>query len=208
MLTNIPMLLTLVAAPPEDPVFDPEQRRLRGGQVAFDVGGGSVTGRAIGQSFIIAGRVTYYPLAKLGIVAGYGFSRGIGGLERVRGRFVQLLRGGFELPLMAGLRLGKRDALAMDLFGELGAGAAHIAGDWRTLGVIGGGVRIYPRAPWISIRVDALTYLHNTARQGADAAFDTDVAFTLGMVFLLPQRPSPRRRASSARSSRADRPAA
>lgn len=193
MLTTVPMLLALGTAPAQDPVFDPTGRRLRGNQIALDVEGGSITGRAIGQSFIVAGQVTYYPLARLGVGAAYGFSRGIGGLDTVRGRFVHLVHGHLELPLVAGLRMGKGNALEMDLFGELGAGALYIATDWRALGVIGGGVRIYPRVPWLSIRVDALTYLHNTARRDADAAFDTDIAFTVGVALLLPQRPRRRR---------------
>ena len=120
MLTTIAMLLVLVAAPTQPAVFDPARRRLRGNQVALDVEGGSITGRAIGQSFIVAGRVTYYPLARLGLGAAYGFSRGIGGLDTVRGRFVHLLHGRFELPLVAGLRMGKGDALRC-LAEEVGA---------------------------------------------------------------------------------------
>jgi hypothetical protein len=202
MLATIPMLWVLAAAPSQPAVFDPARRRLRGNQVALDVEGGSITGRAIGQSFIVASQVTYYPLARLGIGAAYGFSRGIGGLDTVRGRFVHLVHGRFELPMVAGLRMGKGDALEMDLFGELGAGAIHIAGDWRVLGVIGGGVRIYPRIPWLSIRVDALTYLHNTARRDAAAAFDTDIAFTVGVAFLLPQRRAAPRPSTATRSPR------
>lgn len=194
MLSTIVMLLVVAAAPAPaaasegDPALDPARRRLAGNQVAFDLAGGSVTGRAIGQSFIVAGQVTYYPLARIGLGAAYGFSRGIGGLDTVQHRFVHLVHARLELPLVAGLRMGRGKALEMDLFGEVGAGALYIANEWRTLGVIGGGVRIYPRVPWIAIRVDALTYLHNTARSSGSAAFDTDIAFTAGLAFLVPRR--------------------
>jgi len=178
--------------PPDGPdgpsILEPADRRLRGNQVALDASGGSITGRAIGQSFVVGARVTYFPIRQIGIGAAYGYSRGIGGLESVRGRSVHLVNGQLELPMISALRMGRRKLVEMDLFGEVGAGAIDIAGRWQAMGVIGGGVRFYPRVRWLAIRIDAVTFLHET-RRNPGKAFDTDVAFTLGLSLLLPERP-------------------
>lgn len=174
------------AAPGGD-ALEPEGRRLRGNQVALDVSGGSLVGRAPGQSFIAGGRVTYFPIRQLGIGAAYGYSRGIGGLDSVRDRSVHFLHGQLELPLISALRVGRRKVLEMDVFGEVGAGAVHIARAWQPMGAIGGGVRLYTRVRWLAVRIDAITFLHETRREPG-VAFDNDVAFTLGLSFLLPRR--------------------
>lgn len=175
------------AGPSNAELLEPQNRRLRGNQVAFDVLGGSLTGRAVGQSFIAGGRVTYFPIRQIGIGAAYGYSLGIGGLDTVRDRSVHIVHGQLELPMISALRVGRSKVVQMDLFGEAGAGAMHIARVWQAMGAIGGGVRLYPRVPWLAIRIDALTYLHDT-RRASGAAFDTDIAFTLGLTFLLPNR--------------------
>jgi hypothetical protein len=177
------------AAAPSEPerVLDPKYRHLRGNQVAFDGFGGVFMGRAIGQSFLAGGRVTYYPIRHIGIGAAYGYSISLGGVETAERQSVHLVHGQLELPLVAGLRVGKHKVLELDLFGEAGAGALYIARTWEPMGVIGGGVRIYPRVPWLGIRIDAVTFLHETRRERGEK-FDTDVAFTLGLVFLLPPR--------------------
>jgi hypothetical protein len=185
-------LATPAGEPAHGDVLEPNNRRLRGNQVTLDLLGGSLTGRALGQTFIVGGRVTYFPIRQLGIGAAYGYSRGIGGLDTVRDRSVHFVHGQLEIPMISALRVGRRKVLEMDLFGEVGAGAVHVARAWQAMGAIGGGVRLYTRVPWLAIRVDALTFLHNTSRDpGTD--FDTDVAFTLGVSFLLPNRSGSRR---------------
>ena len=173
--------------PSTDAILDPPNRRLRGNQVALDAFGGSMVGRAIGQSFLVGGRLTYFPIRQLGIGAAYGFSRGIGGLSTVRGRSVHFAHGQLELPLASALRVGRKKVLEIDVFGEAGAGALYVARAWEPMGVIGGGVRLYPRVRWLAVRIDAVTFLHDT-RRPMGKAFDTDVAFTLGLSVLLPRR--------------------
>jgi hypothetical protein len=168
-------------------ILDPANRSLQGNQVAIDVMAGSMHGRALGQTFIAGARLTYYPIRQLGIGAAYGYSLGIGGLDTVHRTNVHFVHGQLELPLVSALRMGKHKIVAMDLFGEAGAGALHIAQRWQAMGVIGGGVRIYPGVRWLAVRIDAITYLHDTRRE-TGKAFDTDVAFTLGLSFLLPPR--------------------
>lgn len=180
-------LAAVAAEPSNDDPLEPRNRRLRGNQVAFDVLGGSLTGRAVGQSFIAGGRVTYFPIRQLGIGAAYGYSLGIGGIDTVVDRSVHLVHGQLEVPMISALRAGRRKLVQLDLFGEAGAGAMYIARAWQAMGAIGGGVRLYPRVPWLAIRIDALTYLHDT-RRASGSAFDTDIAFTLGLTFLLPNR--------------------
>jgi len=168
-------------------VLDPARRPLRGNQVSLDVMGGSMHGRALGQTFLVGGRVTYYPIRQLGLAAVYGYSRGSGGLDTVDGTNVHFVHGHLELPLISALRMGKHRIAVMDLFGEVGAGGIHIAEHWQAMGVIGGGVRIYPGLNWFAIRIDAITFLHDTRRE-TGKKFDTDVAFTLGLSFLVPRR--------------------
>jgi hypothetical protein len=180
-------LALVVGAPPRVDVLEPDNRRLRGNQVAVDAFGGSMVGRAPGQSFIVGGRVTYFPIRQLGIGAAYGWSRGIGGLDTVRARSIHYVHGQLEVPLVSALRVGRRKVIEADLFGEVGAGAVHIAATWQAMGAIGGGVRLYPAVRWLAIRIDALTFLHETPRAGG-TAFDTDVTFTLGLSMLLPTR--------------------
>ena len=96
------------SAPADAAVLAPQNRRMRGNQVALDVSGGSVTGRAIGLSFIVGGRATYFPIRQLGIGAAYGFSRGIGGIDTVRGRSIHLVNGQLEIPMFSALRVGRR----------------------------------------------------------------------------------------------------
>jgi hypothetical protein len=177
------------SAPPsvQEEILQPEHRKLRGNQVGLDVAGGSLIGCSVGQTFIVGGRVTYYPIRHLGIGGVYGYSRGIGGSDAVRRRSVHYAHGQLELPLISALRVGRHKVLEMDLFGVGGAGAIYIARGWNAMGVIGGGVRIYPPVRWLAIRIDALTFLHHTGRE-PDRTFDTDVAFTLGLSFLLPSR--------------------
>jgi hypothetical protein len=192
MFALLSMLLVLgpAAPPPADSdVLEPSTRRLRGNQVGIDVAGGSINGRGIGQSFVTTGRLTYYPIRQLGIAAVYSFSRGDGGVSTADGNWVHAVHGQLEVPLISALRVGRHKVVPMDLFGEAGAGAMHIAGRWEALGVIGGGVRLYTRVRWLAVRIDALTYLHDTRREVGRALLDTEVAFTLGLTILVPRRP-------------------
>lgn len=191
MSSFIPLVLALGTAAPtpaELDVLAPSSRRLRGHQIAIDLGGGSMNGRGIGQSFVATGRLTYYPIRQLGIAAVYSFSRGIGGVSTADGDWVHAVHGQLELPLISALRVGRHKVLPMDLFGEAGAGAIHLAERWQPLGVIGGGVRLYTRVPWLAVRIDALTYLHDTRREVGAPLLDTEVAFTLGLTVLVPRR--------------------
>lgn len=193
MLPLLPLLFVLgpAVAPAEgSDVLEPSVRRLRGNQVAIDLGGGSMNGRGIGQSFVTTGRLTYYPIRHIGIGAVYSFSQGNGGVSTADGDWVHAVHGQLELPLISALRVGRHKVLPMDLFGEAGAGAIHLAGRWEALGVIGGGVRLYTRIRWLAVRVDALTYLHDTRREVGRALLDTEVAFTLSLTILLPRRPA------------------
>lgn len=189
---SLPLVLALAAAPTTaaPDVLDPATRRLRGNQVAIDLGGGSMNGRGVGQSFVATGRLTYYPIRQLGIGAVYSFSQGIGGVATAAGDWVHAVHGQLELPLISALRVGRHRVLPMDLFGEAGAGAVHLAERWEPLGVIGGGVRLYTRVRWLAVRIDALTYLHDTRREVGRALLDTEVAFTLSLTVLLPRRPA------------------
>ena len=193
MLGLLPFAFVLgsSAPPTEDSnVLEPSTRALRGNQLAIDLGGGSMNGRGIGQSFVASGRLTYYPIRQLGIGAVYSFSRGLGGVSTADGDWVHAVHGQLELPLISALRVGRHKVLPMDLFGQAGAGAIHLADRWQALGVIGGGVRIYTRIRWLAVRVDALTYLHDTRREVGRPLLDTEVAFTLSATILLPRRPA------------------
>jgi hypothetical protein len=90
--------------------------------------------------------------------------------------------------LISALRLHDGSTLEMDLFGEAGGGTMRIADRWEPLGLVGGGVRVYPGLSWLAIRIDALTLLHPTERD-TGSAFDTDVSFTLGVELIVPPAP-------------------
>jgi hypothetical protein len=182
------------AAEPPTPeqVLDPATRKLNGNQLVVDGFGGVYLGGSVGHSFLAGGRATYFPIRHIGIGAAYGYSHVFNGdgLDTIRDPSVHIVNGQLETPLVAALRLGRRHLLELDLYGLFGAGAMRIADRWQPLGLVGGGVRIHPRIRWLAVRVDVLTFLHHTQRDDGKV-FDSDVAFTLGLSFILP--PGPKR---------------
>lgn len=75
--------------------------------------------------------------------------------------------------------------LECDLFLALGAGSMQINKKWKPVGVIGGGIKVYPNLPWFAIRFDVNSYLHSTPKPGGDT-FNADVAIDGGISFFFP----------------------
>ena len=82
------------------------------------------------------------------------------------------------------LRIG-HSIIECDLFATFGAGAISINRIWKPAAVLGGGMKIYTPLPWLSVRFDVTTILHETPTPGRDA-FHSDMVMDVGVSFLFP----------------------
>lgn len=81
-------------------------------------------------------------------------------------------------------RAGK-SIIECDLFMTLGGGAIWINREWKPMGVIGGGIKIFFTPPWVALRFDVNTPIHPTPKPGGDS-INADVMFNLGVSFFFP----------------------
>ena len=170
-------------------ILDAEQRYPKALQFSVDGFGGSYLGASVGSSGLVGSRLLFYITRMFGIGAMYGYAALASGhdMGTVSNEAIHIVNGHVELSVDAAVRLTDSVVLEVDLYGIFGGGAMLIADNWEGNGLIGGGVRVFTGLPWLAVRIDVLNFLHRSQREDGNR-FDTDVAFTLGLSFLLPPR--------------------
>lgn len=194
-LGSPPATETTPAAATHCHLLDPEQRYPKRGQIALDAFGGSFLGASVGSSYAAGGRVMVFITRLLGLGLSYTSSRLAAGhdLGQVQDRAIHLLNGQLELGVDTTVRISAKTVLEIDLFGTFGGGAVRLADEWKGMGVIGGGVRVYTGLSWLAVRIDVTNFLQGVPR--ADGRrFESNAAFTLGLSLHLPPRAVPRQR--------------
>lgn len=83
-------------------------------------------------------------------------------------------------------RAGKT-IIECDLYLTLGMGMIQINRQWKPMGLVGGGMKVYLPVPWLAVRFDVNSPIHPTPKPGGNS-FNADIAFNLGLSFLVPQR--------------------
>jgi hypothetical protein len=170
-------------------LLDPDQRHPKAGQLSVGGFGGSFLGASVGSSYAVGARAIYFVTRLLGLGVGYTSSRLANGhdLGTVDSRAIHLVNGQLELSVDTTIRITAKTVLEIDLFGTFGGGAVSLAGKWDGMGVLGGGVRAFTGLPWLAVRIDVVNFLHRTRRIDG-TRFESNVAVTLGLSFLLPPR--------------------
>lgn len=176
------------------PILDPEFRHRKQHQFEFSVYGGSYLGDTLGQTWIVGPKAYYHFNNTVAVGAAYGFSRlltddtsGFG--SSLNNHNMHLVDAEASLSNDAAFRVGKK-LVEMDFYLTLGAGSLIIDSKWEPVGLIGGGIKIYPGIPWLAFRIDVNNLLHYVNWPN-DSQFDCDVLFLGGISFLFPSNPSP-----------------
>ncbi|MBI2342942.1 MAG: hypothetical protein HYV02_01185 [Deltaproteobacteria bacterium] len=169
--------------------LDPAMRHRACHQWELNPYGGSYLGRHLGQTWTAGARGRYHVNETWALGAHYGYVRNRADASGAYGqslttRDIHMVSGEVLISNDAALRLGRR-MVEMDFYLTVGAGSMQLNAVWEPMGVLGGGVKLYPRASWYAVVIDVNNYAHMTPRpQGA--RFDVDTTFTGGFSFLWP----------------------
>lgn len=104
----------------------------------------------------------------------------------LRTKNMHLLDAEMQISNDCAFRAGK-SIIECDLYFTLGGGAIWINRQWKPMGLLGGGMKIYFDPPWVALRLDVNTPMHPTPKPGGDV-FTADVMFNAGVSFLFPVR--------------------
>jgi outer membrane beta-barrel protein len=155
--------------------------------IEFEPFVGEYLGNILNNSFVVGGRLAFRVTEAISIGADFNYSQAqfdpnsnFGQSVHTRNEFITDALFMYSFPVLQ--RTGKAVQEA-DLFATLGAGDLHINGKDRFVGVVGGGLKIFFKQPWLALRFDVTTYLYSLPRL-TDSKFADDWSFTVGPSFL------------------------
>lgn len=175
------------------PILDPNYRHRKKHQFEFAPYGGAYLGNAIGQTWLIGTKVSYWLNNTVALGANYSYSRLLTNRGSPFGSILtdsnmQAINGQIVLTNDAALRVGDK-LLELDFYMTLGMGSMYLNKTWELMGEIGGGVKFYTGIPWLAFRIDVDNYVHNVSQPGRDV-IDFDFIISGGVSFLFPTNPS------------------
>jgi len=104
--------------------------------------------------------------------------------KSVVNRNQHLIDGEIMFTNPAAFRSGK-SVIECDLFGYLGMGTIWINRHFEVMGLVGGGIKVYPGVKWFAIRFDVVNYIHPTPNPAGDT-INADLAMNGGVSFMFP----------------------
>jgi len=149
---------------------------------------GEYLGNQLNNSFALGGRIAYRLNHSFSLGLDLLYSRlqydplsSFGQSVQSRNQVLSLFTGMFAIPVLQ--RTGKTIS-EVDLFTTFGLGDNYINKKHRFTGMLGGGMKIYTKIPWLALRFDVSTYMYSLPRL-TDSKFADDWVFSVGPSFLI-----------------------